>query len=344
MAETVVLGLSGGVDSAVAARLLRERYTVIALYLSIGPEAAGEADARRVAGELGIEFHTMDISAALEHHVKEPFAADYLAGRTPLPCARCNPLVKFPALLALADQVGAEWVATGHYARTGRDGTGRALLLRGRPANDQSYMLARLPQEILHRVIFPLKDYNKSTVRAQARAFGIPVAEKRDSMEICFIPDNDYAAWLDRRGAAAPPGDFLAPDGTLLGRHKGIHCYTLGQGRGLGVSGPHRYFVSAIDPRANTVTLSDGSDLMARRVICVRPNWIAVPELSGPMEVTLRLRHSKTEIPGIIRPLGDGVEAVLDRPARAPTPGQLAVFYQGDLVVGSAWIERGETE
>lgn len=340
MSETVVLGLSGGVDSAVSARLLQGNYTVIGLFLSIGPEAAGESDARRVAEELGIEFHTMDISRALEEHVKAPFAAEYLSGRTPLPCARCNPLVKFPALLSLAEELGAEFVATGHYARTGTGKDGRALLLKGKPANDQSYMLSRLPQEILRRVIFPLGDYDKAMVRAKAREFGIPVAEKPDSMEICFIPNDDYGQWLEDRGQGCPTGDFIAPDGTVLGRHRGVHRYTLGQGRGLGVSGPHRYYVSAIDPVGNTVTLSDGSDLFREEVFCADPNWIAIDRLDGPREVTARFRHARTETACTILPRGGGVLVRAHAPVRAPTPGQLAVFYEGDVVVGSGWIER----
>lgn len=336
----IILGLSGGVDSAVAARLLMEDYTVIGLYLSIGPEAAGEDDARRVAEELHIDFHTMDISRALEEHVKAPFAADYLSGRTPLPCARCNPLVKFPSLLALADEVGAEFVSTGHYARTGVGNDGRTLLLKGMPANDQSYMLARLPQNILQRVIFPLGNYDKSMVRDKAREFGIPVAEKPDSMEICFIPGDDYGQWLEDRGQSCPPGDFLSPDGRVLGRHKGIHRYTLGQGRGLGVSGPHRYYVSAMDPAKNTVTLSDGADLMREEVFCVSPNWLSIPTLDSPKEVNVRFRHARTETPCTILPREKGILVKAHVPVRAPTPGQLAVFYDGDVVVGSAWIEN----
>ena len=336
----IVLGLSGGVDSAVTARLLQENYTVIALYLSIGPEAAGEADARAVAEKLGIEFHTMNISEALERHVKAPFASDYLSGRTPLPCARCNPLVKFPSLLALAKEVGADYISTGHYARVEHSPAGRTLLKKGQPSNDQSYMLAQLPQGILQKVIFPLGNYNKDSIRAKAEAFGIPVAHKPDSMEICFIPDNDYAAWLVRRGAAAPDGDFIAPDGKVLGRHGGIHRYTLGQSRGLGVSGPHRYYVSAIDPKANTVTLSDGSDLFREEIFCTDPNWIAINRLDGPREVTARFRHARTETPCTIFPTKDGVLVKAHAPVRAPTPGQLAVFYDGDMVVGSAWIGK----
>lgn len=339
----VVLGLSGGVDSAVAARLLSEQYTVIGLYLSIGAEGAGESDARKVAEELGIEFHVMDISEALERYVKLPFAEDYRSGRTPLPCARCNPLVKFPALLALADKLGAEYIATGHYACVEQVGE-RALLKKGQPSNDQSYMLARLPQSILRRTVFPLGAFAKTEVREKARAFGIPVAEKPDSMEICFIPDNDYAAWLERRGVACPAGDFVAPDGTVLARHKGIHHYTLGQGKGLGVSGPHRYYVSALDPEQNTVTLSDGTDLGKNRVFCVEPNWIQTDGLTAPLTVTARFRHARTETPCTLCPAEGGVVVEASVPVRAPTPGQLAVFYNGDTVVGSGWIAKAWNE
>lgn len=342
MKPKVVLGLSGGVDSAVAARLLLQDYDVTGLYLSIGKEAAGEADARRVAAELSIPFRVMDISHALERHVKAPFAADYLSGRTPLPCARCNPLVKFPALLALAEELGAAHIATGHYAKTAPSEDGRTLLLKGHPSNDQSYMLARLPQTILQRVIFPLGEYDKATVRSLAADFGIPVADKPDSMEICFIPGDDYAAWLEQRGTVPPEGDFVTPEGEVLARHRGIHRYTIGQGRGLGVSGPHRYYVSSIDPAANTVTLSDGSDLMAGTVYCHDPNWISISSLDGPMEVQARFRHARTHTDCTISPTKDGVVVRAHAPVRAPTPGQLAVFYEGDIVVGSAWIAGKE--
>ncbi len=336
--DKIVLGLSGGVDSAVSAYLLQEHYDVTALYLSIGPEARGEEDARAVAEGLGIPFRTADISQALERWVKAPFAAAWLAGRTPLPCAVCNPLVKFPALLALAEELGAPLVATGHYARAAAGQDGRARLHRGAPANDQSYLLARLPQDILGRVRFPLGDYDKSAVRALAGERGIPVAHKRDSMELCFIPDDDYAAWLDRRCGAPGPGSFVDRQGRVMGRHTGYTHYTLGQRRGLGVSGPHRYFVSAIDPSSNTVTLSDGSDLWAGSVSCDGINWVSIPPQEGPFRCTVRLRHSKNEYPADVLPQEDRAMIRLSTPARAPTPGQLAVFYHGELVLGSGWI------
>lgn len=332
MDKKIVLGLSGGVDSAVTARLLQQQgWEVTGLWLDIG--LGGGEDAEAVAAFLGIPFARADIRAALEEHVCAPFTADYLAGRTPLPCARCNPGVKFPALLALADRMGGAHIATGHYARA-EDG----LLKRGRPANDQSYMLARLTRGVLARTVFPLGGFEKTQVRAMAEEFGIPVARKPDSMEICFIPDGDYAAWLDRRGAAPPPGDFVDRHGRVLGRHRGIHHYTLGQRRGLGISAGSRLFVAAILPGTNQVVLSDGEDLFTRAAFCTDLNWIGMEPPAGPVEATVRLRHSKVETPVTLIPRETGVELALKEPARAPTPGQLAVFYRGDLVLGSGWI------
>lgn len=329
----VVLGLSGGVDSAVAARLLQQLgFEVHPLWLDVGT-GAGRADARAVADLLGLPFAEASIAAELERQVCAPFQADYLAGRTPLPCARCNPAVKFPALLRYADQIGAAAVATGHYARV-RDGR----LYRGQPANDQSYLLSRLTSAQLQRVIFPLGNYEKNQIRQLAESFSLPVARKKDSMEICFIPDGDYAAWLDRRGQTPPPGPFVDREGRVLGTHKGIHHYTLGQRRGLGISSSARLFVSAIRPETNEVVLSFGDDLRASTVFCREPNWLAIPALSAPRPVTVRLRHSRTEAPAVLYPEEGGVRVELDTPGRAPTPGQLAVFYDGELVVGSAWI------
>lgn len=336
MDKRVVLGLSGGVDSAVTARLLLEQgYEVTGVYLDIGVGGSGAEDAKSVADSLNIPFAVRSIAEELECHVCAPFAQDYLSGRTPLPCARCNPTVKFPALLAEADARGISLIATGHYARV-KDG----VLYRGEPSNDQSYLLARLPREILRRVIFPLGNYEKTVVRELAEKYGIPVAHKPDSMEICFVPNDDYPAWLEARGATAPEGDFIDRNGNVLGRHKGIHCYTLGQRRGLGVSGPYRYFVSAIDPVNNTVTLSDGSDLCRTEVVCAEPNWLTDTAPTGKFTCQVRLRHSRHADLAEVTP-GEGGNVVIRsrQPMRAPTPGQLAVFYEGERVIGSAWIE-----
>lgn len=330
-----VLGLSGGVDSAVTARLLLERgYTVYGHWLDIG--LGGREDAQAVAEALGIEFSAGDIRKELAEQVMGPFRQDYLAGRTPLPCARCNPAVKFPALFRRADEVGAQFVATGHYARIEADGNGNACLCRGEARNDQAYMLARLPKSWLPRLLFPLGDFEKPAVRALARQYGIPVADKPDSMEICFIPDGDYAAWLDRQGAVPPPGDFVDRAGNVLGRHKGIHHYTIGQRRGLTLPAARRLYVSDIRPADNTVVLSDGSDLMADAVWGADFNPLA--EVADGEAVTVRLRHSKNETPARFYREGAGGRLDLEAPARAPAPGQLAVLYRDNLVLGSLWI------
>jgi tRNA-specific 2-thiouridylase len=334
--QTVVLGLSGGVDSAVSAALLKEQYQVHCVFLDIGL-GSGE-DARTLADRMGLPFESVDIRNALEQNVCVPFMDEYLSGRTPLPCARCNPTVKFPSLVKVAERIGAEFVATGHYARIRREADGRALLCKGMPSNDQSYMLARLPPPIVQKVLFPLGGFEKTAVRQKAEELGIHVAHKPDSMEICFIPDGDYAAWLDKRGETPPTGDFVNETGAVLGRHKGIHHYTLGQRRGLGISAAHRLFVSAIQPETNRVVLSDGGDLYTHTARCGSPNWISIDHLTAPMPVTVRFRHSRSETPARIIPDGDQVLVETDLPARAPTPGQLAVFYQDDMVVGSGWI------
>lgn len=335
MKEKVVLGLSGGVDSAVSASLLLEQgYEVYGHWLDIG--LGGREDARAVAERLGIEFSTGDIRRELEEEVMGPFQRDYLAGRTPLPCARCNPTVKFPALFRRAEEVGARYVATGHYACIEKNEAGEAFLTRGAHRNDQAYMLARLPKAWLERIIFPIGGFEKTKVRELAHQYGIPVADKPDSMEICFIPDGDYAAWLDARGTTPPPGNFVDKSGHVLGQHKGIHHYTIGQRRGLSIPAAHRLFVSALRPEDNAVLLSDGTDLMADRVTGEDLNLLA--ELSAGDEVTVRLRHSKNENRAKFYPAEGGAVLELIEPARAPTPGQLAVFYRGDRVLGSMWI------
>lgn len=331
MENKVVLGLSGGVDSALTARLLCERgFQVSCVYLDNG--VGDPAPARQTAGELGLRLDVIDIRPALDALVCQPFRRDYLAGRTPSPCPLCNHAVKFPALLAVADELGAQWVATGHYARV-FDGK----LFRAVGKNDQSYMLARLTKEQLTRCLFPLGEYEKPEVRAMAARHGLSAAQAPDSMELCFIPDNDYAAWLERQGPTPPPGDFVDPQGHVLGRHGGIHRYTLGQGSGLGISGPHKYYVSAIRVEENQVVLSDGSDLFTSTVRVDGLNLLAD---HLPREVTARFRHSRTETPAQLERQADGsLLARTEVPVRAPTPGQLAVFYDGEAVAASGWIQ-----
>lgn len=338
MENKVVLGLSGGVDSAVAALELKRRgYAVHCVYLDNG--VGGPASAGEVADALRLPFRVVDIRGALDAHVCHPFYESYLRGETPSPCALCNTAVKFPALLAVADELGAELVSTGHYARVADGPGGRAFLLRADSDNDQSYMLARLTPAQVARCVFPLGSYEKSEVRAMAEEAGLNVAHKPDSMELCFVPGDDYAAWLEQYGPTPPPGDFVDPQGSVLGRHKGIHHYTLGQGSGLGVSGPHKYYVSAIRPETDQVVLSDGSDLFTHTVRCRDLNYLSIDALTAPKVVTARFRHSKGEEAALLYPQADGTVTVETAGAvRAPTPGQLAVFYEGDLVVGSGWI------
>lgn len=326
----VVLGLSGGVDSAVAAALLVQRgFQVHCVYLDNG---VGDPEpARQAAAQLGLELEVIDIRPALEEQVCRPFAQAYLSGRTPSPCALCNPAVKFHTLLRRADELGAAFVATGHYARAANGRLKKAV-----GGNDQSYLLSRLRPEQLARCLFPLGEYEKPQVRALAAQFGLSAAQRPDSMEICFIPGDDYAAWLERRGFSCPEGDFVDKDGHVLGRHKGIHRYTLGQGSGLGVSGPHKYYVSAILPGENKVVLSDGSDL-GRTEIAVEDLQFLSDDL--PPQLTARFRHSRTQTPGTLEVQGNQGLFRADEAVRAPTPGQLAVFYDGDTVVASGWIK-----
>ena len=332
--KTVVLGLSGGVDSPWPPACSRSRATRSTGIGWIG--LGGREDAQQVA-ETSASLFRRRYPPGAGGVGDGPLSWDYPAGRTPPPCARCNPTVKFPPVPA-GGGGGGDWVATGHYARIAAGPAGEPLLCRGAHTNDQAYMLARLPQHWLSRLVFPIGGYEKTQVRQLARDFGLPVAEKPDSMEICFIPDGDYAAWLEARGAVPPPGHFVDRTGRVLGRHRGIHRYTIGQRRGLGIPAAHRLFVSEIRPETQEVVLSDGTDLMADTVWGEDFNPLA--PLTEGEELTVRLRHSKTETPARFYPEGTGGRLELLTPARAPTPGQLAVLYRGDWVLGSLWITR----
>lgn len=335
----VVLGLSGGVDSAAAAKLLLAAgHRVYGLWLDTG--AGGREDAQAVARTLGIPFEARDVGPELEACVKAPFAAAYLRGQTPSPCVLCNPRVKFPALLRAADALGAEYIATGHYARVQQDpGSGRFQLLRAAGGNDQSYMLCGLGQAVLSRLLLPLGALSgKGETRRLAAEAGLPVAEKADSMEICFIPDGDYAAFIEARGTLPPPGDFVDPAGRVLGRHRGIHHYTLGQRRGLRFSAGRRVFVSAIDPEKNTVTLDEDASLFVSTCRVEAVNWVSIPPPAGEFACTVRVRHSRNESPALVIPQENGALLRFTEPVRAPTPGQFAVFYDKALLLGGGQI------
>lgn len=343
MAEKhVVLGLSGGVDSACcAAMLLQQGCRVTGAFLSW--QGADPSDAEQAARTLGIGFTVVDMSDELEREVIAPFVQGYLHGATPIPCVLCNPAVKFRLLFALADRLGARYVATGHYARVGRSPAGFDALYRSPSRNDQAYMLYRLPYEWLGRLILPLGGgLEKEEIRRRARQAGIAVHQKPDSMEICFIPDNDYAAFIEKRGCCPPPGDFVDEQGRVLGRHQGIHCYTVGQRRGLGIAAEGRLYVTAIQPETNRVVLSLTDP--QRTEIDVEGLHILAPELAaeGEFSANVRVRHGKTEVPARIKRMdGDRARVCFQRPARAPSPGQSAVFFGEDSrVLGGGFICR----
>ena len=338
MAEKVVLGLSGGVDSAVAAARLRDMgYEVHGLFLEVG--LGGEEAAQHTADDLGIPLYIAHRREAFEQQICGYFADSFRNARTPNPCVMCNPLIKFRALTDYADEIGAAYVATGHYARTGHDAEGRALLRRARAEKDQSYMLYRLPRRTVARCVFPLGEAeNKAEVRENAREIGLAVSEKPDSMDVCFIPDGDTQGWLECHGAACPPGNFVDETGKVLGRHKGIHCYTVGQRKGLGVAAEGRLFVHELRPETNEVVLS--LEDVFRREITVRDVHYIAPEYAenGAFACEVRVRFSRRSDCATIYPDGTGARIVFEDAVRAPAAGQSAVFYDGDIVIGGGFI------
>ncbi len=328
----VLLGLSGGVDSAVAARLLQNQgYTVHGLYLDIGSPEARE-DAVKTAEFLGVRLDILDISRELEEQVCRPFVESYLRGETPNPCIMCNPAVKFASLIKRADEIGAEYIATGHYALTENGG-----LYKARSGNDQSYMLCRLLPEQVERLLLPLGEYEKSEVRAMADFFGIPVASKPDSMEICFIPDKDYVGWISRRAQVPGGGDFVF-DGKVIGHHEGIHRWTVGQ-RLPGLYNERKLYVSEIRAETNEIILALWEDLFKNEV-CIRDfNWL-IPEPTEAIRGSIKVRHTKWECPECtVFPAADGIVRVhTDDTVRAPARGQAAVIYCGERVLGGGYI------
>lgn len=327
----VVLGFSGGVDSSVSAALLRDMgYDIFGLYMNNGDEAALD-DAVNTAKFFGIPLKVAEVSDALECNVKKPFAESYLKGETPNPCILCNPSVKFRTLCDYADEVGAPFIATGHYAKA-KDG----MLFKGRPENDQSYMLCRIKREQLSRLILPLGDYAKTEVRDMARKLGIPVADKPDSMEICFIPDKDYIGWLGRRCELPAAGDFVF-HGEVIGRHEGIYRYTVGQRRS-GLYNERKLYISRIYPEDNTIELALWEELFKTEVSARDFHWLC-DEPKDTVNATVKVRHTKWENPPCEAFVdGDIVKIRTASPLRAPARGQSAVLYDGDRVLGGGFV------
>ena len=372
--KKVVLGLSGGVDSTTAALLLQEKgYEVIGLYFDAmgkGREDAGAVRAEMAAKQLGIKFLYRDVSDIFREKVIGNFCSEYVCGRTPNPCIVCNPDVKFKTLLAAADEEGADWIATGHYAGTYQDPESEEWFIRRAKseAKDQSYMLYRLGEDVISRLILPLNDAeDKEAVREIARKKALKNAEDKDSQEICFIEDGDnYKAFLRRNGCDLPKGDFVDADGNILGEHQGILHYTIGQRKGLGIALGKPAFVTGIDSEKNQVVLGDNQELFKTKVVsdgnillgidfsrlaqqerearqadgesgeARSLGIIGFDDMSG---ITAKIRYAAKPAAASLKLLPDGkILATFEEPQRAPTPGQSIVFYQDDLVLGGGFI------
>ena len=352
-----MIAMSGGVDSSVAALLMkRSGYdcagVTMRLYRSPGMEQgsaksccsdADEEDAAYVCWQLGIPFESLCCTREFENAVIGNFIREYEAGRTPNPCIVCNRCLKFDRLLEFARERGFDCLVTGHYARiTGGAGSGRWQLRKARDeSKDQSYVLYMLSQEQLAHLRFPLGDLSKAEVRAIAEGAGLVTASKHESQDICFIPDGDYGAFLQRwTGRRDPEGEILDPDGRVIGRHRGAVRYTIGQRRGLGVAAEHPLYVMAKDMEKHTVTVGPESALYSRELTAEDFNWLSIPEPDRPIRVTARTRYRQKENAAAVWPLeGSRVRLVFDRPQRAVTPGQALVLYDGDLVLGGGTIE-----
>jgi len=359
--KTVVVAMSGGVDSSVTAAVLKERgYNIIGITMQIWPagredEETGGCcslsavnDARRVAYKLDIPFYVLNFRELFEEKVINYFTDEYMKGRTPNPCIACNRYIKFEALLSKAKALGADYVATGHYARIRYDGKrGRYLLLKAKDkSKDQTYALYSFKQKQMARTLLPLGDFKKTKVREKAARLGLVVADKPESQEICFVTDNNYRGFLQKRvpSGEIKPGPFLTTSGKRVGTHKGLPYYTVGQRRGLGLALGYPVYVVALDPGRNAVIVGTEDEVYAPGLTAKDNNFISIEKLTEPMQVEAKIRYSSPPVPAVIENLPDGrVRVRFEKPQRAITPGQSVVYYRGPEVVGGGIIDEVET-
>lgn len=348
--KKIVIGMSGGVDSSAAAYLLKKQgYEVIGVTMRNWMEegcisSQAEEDAKAVADTLGIEHHVFDFRPQFQKHVVDYFISEYLKGRTPNPCNECNRYVKWEALLNKANELGAEYIATGHYARIDQLENGRYAIKNSVTATkDQTYALYNLTQEQLKHTMLPIGDYSKDEIRAMAKEAGLSVADKSDSQDICFIPDGDYAAFLEKHAKAdiPKPGNFVDLNGNVLGQHKGITHYTIGQRKGLGIALGRPAFVCEINPQTNEVVLGENDDLFTDHLVCFKVNYMGLAPLETGESIRcmakVRYAHKGT-LCQVMRLDDDRLEVVFDEKVRAITPGQAVVFYQDEYVLGGGTI------
>lgn len=355
--DRVIVAMSGGVDSSVtAALLLKYGYEVIGVTMRLGTHDSDNVDsttsccsiesvedARRVANQLGITFYAVNFEDAFRKEVVNYFCAEYSAGRTPNPCIICNEKLKFGKLLQLSRELDAKYVATGHYARISYDDLmGRYILKKGLdPQKDQSYALFSLTQDQLKYVLMPLGELTKPEVRKIAESMSLKTAKRPESQELCFIADNNYNRFIrERMSEDVKPGEILDMTGKVIGEHRGIQFYTIGQRKGLGGTFGRIMYVIKIDPANNTITIGPKEELKVKRLSASNANFISIPKLENPLNATVKIRYNDSGSEGIAYPISDDrFEVVFHEPPLAVTPGQAAVLYDGDMVIGGGWID-----